>query len=559
MQKFFRRTLTALLIVSCVLTTAIVGATVKLYTASGEGYCYESESQDIAKQRAVDKAIKKATKQAGVYLKTYSRTVNSELTDDEVLAITSNAWQLVGEPKFTRELINHSGDTQIIVWTATVEVNVDDSEIQSWIKRDDQNKSQIISQTREALKASAENDRKVEDLREKYNRATSQSERDSIIKQMKDVDRYFLANKKFEDAMKLYYAKDYEGTIKLYDEAIDLNPSDDWSYNNRGIVYYLLGQKERAIQDYDKAIQFNPYDEKYYDTRGNAYNELGQYERAIQDFNKAIELNPNLAQAYYNRGNAYVYLDQYERAIRDFNKVIELPDFAGGYNFRGLAYDYLGDFEHEKSNYDKAGEQYEHAIINYEKAIQLNPNNADYYYNRGNTYFKLGRYKGYAESWLRPYENAILDYSKVVQFNPKDADAYNNRGVAYNNLRQYEQAIQDFDKVIQLDPNYAMAYNNRGFAYGNLDQYEQAIKDFDKAIQLNPNYSDSYRNRALNYMLLGNFKQAIQDLDKAIQLNSNGVEGAFAYQLRGRCYQKLGDNEKAKADFAKAKELGYKG
>ena len=126
MQKFIRRAVFAVFSMIFLLS-AVVGATVKLYTASGEGYCYESESQDIAKQRAVDKAVKKATKEAGVYLKSYSRSVNSELTDDEVTAITSNAWQLVGEPKFTREIINHSGDTQIIVWTATVEVNVDDS------------------------------------------------------------------------------------------------------------------------------------------------------------------------------------------------------------------------------------------------------------------------------------------------------------------------------------------------------------------------------------------------------------------------------------------------
>ncbi|MBR1804926.1 MAG: hypothetical protein IJ774_00920, partial [Selenomonadaceae bacterium] len=176
MKKIF----TTLLIVAALLTTTIVGATVKLYTATAEDYASEVESQDIAKLRARDKAIKKATKEAGVYLKTYSRSVNNELTDDEVTAITSNSWQLVGEPKFSRSVKQVSDETSIIVWTATVEVNVDDAELQSWLKRDDKDKSTIIDQTREAQNYFGENERTIEELRERYNQAASQDERDEI-------------------------------------------------------------------------------------------------------------------------------------------------------------------------------------------------------------------------------------------------------------------------------------------------------------------------------------------------------------------------------------------
>ena len=258
MKNFFRRTLTALLIIAGVVTASLVGATVKMYTATGEGYAWEDEPQDIAKLRARDKAIKNATKQAGVALKTYSRSVNNELTDDEVLAITSNSWQLVGEPKYTRKIINHSGDTQIIVWTATGEVNVDDAELQSWLKRDDKDKSTIITQTREAQKSSEENERKVEDLRERYNRAMSQAERDKIRQQMNQTDRDFLANQKNEEGNKLAYAKNYNGAIKLFSEAIELKPDWSWPYNNRGIAYYYLKQYERALRDFNKALEINP-------------------------------------------------------------------------------------------------------------------------------------------------------------------------------------------------------------------------------------------------------------------------------------------------------------
>ena len=462
--KIFQRAILAAFIVIFLLS-AVVGATVKLYTASGEGYCYETESQDIAKQRAVDKAVKKATKEAGIYLKTYSRSVNSELTDDEVTAITSNAWQLVGEPKFTREIINHSGDTQIIVWTANVEVNVDDSEIQSWIKRDDKDKLMIISQTREAQKASEENDKKIEDLRKQYNSATSQSEKDKILKQMNDADRDFLANQKNEEGLKLHYSKDYNGAIKLYNEAIEIDPNAAYTYNNRGIAYNDLGQNERAIQDYNKAIKLNPNLAELYNNRGLGYQALKQYERAIQDYNKAIQINPNLYQEYYNRGLVYQALKQYKRAIQDYNK-----------------------------------------------AIQINPNFDMIYSNRGAAYI----------DGLKQYERAIQDCNKAIELNPKNYDAYNNRGSAYYYLKQYEQAFQNFNKAIELNTNDYQAYTNRGAVYFLKHQYDLALQDFNKAIKINPDYVLAYINLAIFYKKLGDEEKAKTYLKKATELGYNG-------------------------------------
>lgn len=244
--NFFRRNVFAAFVVLGVLFAAVVGATVKLYNVSAEDYPSEVESMDISKQRALEKAVKKAKKEAGVYLKTYSRTVNSELTDDDIIAITSNSYKIVGEPKFTREIVKHSDETSIIVWKVNVDVQVDDSEIQSWIKRDNKEKSTIISQTRSANEASDENERKIEDLREKYNRETSQTEKDSIRKQMKDTDRDFLANQKNEEGLKLAYVVDF-------DKVIELSPNWSNSYYNRGFCYQYIGDNEKSQADFAKA------------------------------------------------------------------------------------------------------------------------------------------------------------------------------------------------------------------------------------------------------------------------------------------------------------------
>ena len=158
-KKHWRKLLAASLVAGSLFLVPVVDAEIKMYTAMGVDYGNEYESPDIVKLRARDKAIKNAVKQAGVYLKTYSRSVNSELADDEITAITSNAYEIVGEVKYNRIVKQVTDQITLIMWEATVDVNVDDGEITKWRKRDSDERSKLIAQTRESYEAAAENDR----------------------------------------------------------------------------------------------------------------------------------------------------------------------------------------------------------------------------------------------------------------------------------------------------------------------------------------------------------------------------------------------------------------
>jgi len=116
---------------------------------------------------------------------------------------------------------------------------------------------------------------------------------------------------------------------------------------------------------------------------------------------------------------------------------------------------------------------------------------------------------------LNGHARAIEDYDRAIELNPNFAEAYNNRGVAYAELNEHERAIEDYEKAIALNPNFAEAYNNRGVAYAELNKYERAIKDYDRAIALNPNDAEAYGNRGIAYSKIQRYEESARDLKKA--------------------------------------------
>ena len=74
------------------------------------------------------------------------------------------------------------------------------------------------------------------------------------------------------------------------------------------------------------------------------------------------------------------------------------------------------------------------------------------------------------------HKEAIGDFDKAIELNPEDAAAYNNRGNAKADLTQYKEAIADYDKAIELKPEDAQAYNNRGLAYREVGQKKKQMQ-----------------------------------------------------------------------------------
>ena len=444
----------------------------------GVDYGNELESQEIVKLRARDKAIKNAVKQAGVGLKTYSRSVNSELTDDEILTITSNTYELVGEVQYNRVAKQVTDQIILVMWEATVNVNVDDAEVKNWFSRESDERSTLISQTRATQALSAENDRKIEDLRKRANNVTDAAERSQLKSEFEQADNEFLSNQKVEEATRLAYQDKLDEAIKFYTEAIELKHDNAIAYNFRGFTYYGISRLkedetavkkslELAIQDLDKAIQFKPDYSEAYGNRGFVHYGAKDYNSAIKDFDKAIELNPTYAQNYIYRSLYYRHLNDNNRALADLNKAIELQPSAHAYiNRAGF--------------YESVSKEYGRAIDDLNKAVELEPNNS---------YAYEARARFYGDT-LKDYGRAAEDYSRAIELEKQDsmrAMHYYSRGGCYKELEIYDKAIADYTRAIELGKDnetvkilLAWIYYSRSECYTALGDKAKAQADMKK-------------------------------------------------------------------------------
>jgi lipoprotein NlpI len=127
--------------------------------------------------------------------------------------------------------------------------------------------------------------------------------------------------------------------------------------------------------------------------------------------------------------------------------------------------------------------------------------------DRGIAYHRTGR-----------DDRAIEDYDRAIQLAPNDAHAFDNRGNAYFGMGEFDRAIQDYDRSIQLAPHSARAFDNRGSAYYCQGQIDDAIRDYDESIRIDASNADAFENRGNAYFLTGRLAEAEGDLRTASDL-----------------------------------------
>lgn len=244
---------------------------------------------------------------------------------------------------------------------------------------------------------------------------------------------------------------------------------------------------------------------------------------------KPISSSEYVALAKEKRSNLKGY--KVQEVLEDYNKAIELdPNNIDAYNGRGDLYSRSSkSHEYPDDNFNSAvgGTRQDLAFDDFNKAIKIKPN-AESYTRRA--------YSKYIDSALSSsnlgykYDESLNcyvmkeDIIKAIQIDPKYSEAYYLRGKCKEPLK--EEVLEDYNKAIELDPNNAHVYFYRAMLKRySFEDKEGALSDYNQMIQINPSKAESYRFR-------GDFKSddlkdkqgALSDYEQAIKL----------YQEQGR-------------------------
>ncbi|MBE9099313.1 tetratricopeptide repeat protein [filamentous cyanobacterium LEGE 07170] len=235
-------------------------------------------------------------------------------------------------------------------------------------------------------------------------------------------------------------------------------------------------------------------------------------------------------------GTTFSALGCKEEAIANYDKAIEInPNDHLAWTARGIALSALG--------------RKEEAIANYDKAIEIDP---DFHYawnNRGITLADLGRKEEAIDSCdkaleLKPddhltwiirgimltnldrKEEAIASYDKSLEIKPDNYTAWSYRGTVLADLGRPEEAIASYDKALEIKRDEATTWVVRGFALERLARYEDAIESYNKSLSLNPEFHQGVYSKACCYALWSKVDEAIEMLQKAIEIDANYREQA---------------------------------
>jgi tetratricopeptide (TPR) repeat protein len=254
----------------------------------------------------------------------------------------------------------------------------------------------------------------------------------------------------------------YPEALQDFERCSKLKPGAEIDYIT-GIVESKLGNEDKAIVFFTNAIKFDKNNKNFYFHRADSKLKLGKYIEAMEDLQMSSALDTSKvkdAHIYHRMGIAQHYLRNYEAALKNFNKAIELNPI-------------VNDFYYHRANTCMYLKMYDQAAADFSMVIELDPQGLDPYINRAVAYTALGK-----------FAEAEADYSKYIEMNPYNFYIYQKRADVRVSMKNMEGALSDLNALIELKPENATAYFNRGMVEIKLDKKDDACKDFKKSGEL---------------------------------------------------------------------------
>ncbi len=277
----------------------------------------------------------------------------------------------------------------------------------------------------------------------------------------------------------------YDG-LKMYPEAVHefevitkLRPLSADAYYNLGSVYYKMQRTTDAIASYRKATQLKPDDPYNWNGLGFVYQSSGQYTDAMAAFERATKIEPNKTES------ATFFLNYSQSALAAAVKARSLP----------------GSIAKSRAEAD-----YKSAQTALVQAVKLKPEDYEIRETYAETLYDIGN-----------YADSIPEFEKALELSPQQYDPYYNLGLANEKLGKNPEAAAAYKHAVQLAaPNSHFALFRLGEMQFKMGQYDEAAKSFTEMTKAEPENLNAWINLASALHLKGDAEGETTVLEEAV-------------------------------------------
>jgi tetratricopeptide (TPR) repeat protein len=234
------------------------------------------------------------------------------------------------------------------------------------------------------------------------------------------------------------------------------------------------------------------------------YDKPGNLDMAVAALQNAVDADPHFALGYAELGEAYRLKNRVdpnpqwiEKASANLQRASQLDDKLA------VTYVALGKMHSSLNKEDLA-------LQEFQKALEINPRDADALGGIARCYEHMGRLK-----------DAEDTFARAAALRPDYWDGYNGLGAFYSRQNRPAEAAAQYRRVIELTPDNSAAYSNLGTAYlaiGDAKSLELAATAFRKSLDLTPTY-EAYANLGALYALQKRYSDAAEVTRQALKIN----------------------------------------
>ena len=226
------------------------------------------------------------------------------------------------------------------------------------------------------------------------------------------------------------------GAMMSFSNALKINSKYAFVYGARAQLFSTKGMLDKAILDISEAIKLEPQNIDFLKTRVTFYFQNKQYKEALEDAKTKIKLEPDNIMNYFDAA--------------DFSKDIDINTNADDYFMKAYANKRIPKFVTDVlfGKFLLKYGRFEEAKIKYELALATNEKNFgdEDFHNAAMVFYKT-----------KNYDKSIIYYKKAIEMTPNNVEYYNNFASVYVDLKEWQKVKEIAQAALTVDERSPMA------------------------------------------------------------------------------------------------------